>query len=90
MVISDAYVALARPKVGTPSPQSSPSVETLLNRLSYSHLELIVDQDDELKRSEEQEPNPTIEPAILATCSRLCVRGLLARGISRSIGQRSI
>jgi hypothetical protein len=27
---------------------------------------------------------------MLATCSRLCVRGLFARGISRSIGQRSI
>jgi predicted nuclease of restriction endonuclease-like (RecB) superfamily len=36
-------------KVGTPSPQSS-IAETLLNRLSYSHLELIVDQDDDLKR----------------------------------------
>ena len=31
-----------------------------------------------------------IEAAMLATCSRLWVRGLLARGISRSIGQRSI
>jgi predicted nuclease of restriction endonuclease-like (RecB) superfamily len=36
--------------VGTPSPQSPPSTEALLNRLSYSHLELIVDQDDNLKR----------------------------------------
>jgi predicted nuclease of restriction endonuclease-like (RecB) superfamily len=36
--------------VGTPSPQSFLSAETLLNRLSYSHLELIVDQDDERKR----------------------------------------
>ena len=38
------------PKVGTASPQSSLPAETLLNRLSYSHLELIVDQDDDLKR----------------------------------------
>src|SRR5579864_722148 len=37
-------------KVGTPSPQSCQSGETLLNRLSYSHLELIVDQDDEPRR----------------------------------------
>jgi predicted nuclease of restriction endonuclease-like (RecB) superfamily len=37
-------------KVGTPSPQSSVA-ETLLHRLSYSHLELIVDQDDDLKRN---------------------------------------
>jgi hypothetical protein len=36
--------------VGTSSAQSSAAAETLLNRLSYSHLELIVDQDDELKR----------------------------------------
>jgi predicted nuclease of restriction endonuclease-like (RecB) superfamily len=38
------------PIVGTSSPQSLVSVGTLLNRLSYSHLELIVDQDDERKR----------------------------------------
>jgi hypothetical protein len=31
-----------------------------------------------------------IDAAMLATCSRLWVRGLLARGIRRSIGQRSI
>ncbi len=37
-------------KVGTASPQSSLPAETLLNRLSYSHLELIVDQDAEPKR----------------------------------------
>jgi predicted nuclease of restriction endonuclease-like (RecB) superfamily len=37
-------------KVGAASPQSSSAAETLLNRLSYSHLELIVDQDDEFKR----------------------------------------
>ena len=37
-------------KVGTPPPQSSAAAETLLNRLSYSHLELIVDQDKQLKR----------------------------------------
>ena len=36
--------------MGTASPQSSLPAETLLNRLSYSHLELIVDQDDDLKR----------------------------------------
>ena len=36
--------------VGTLSPQSGLSPETLLNRLSYSHLELIVDLDDEAKR----------------------------------------
>jgi len=38
------------PKVGTASPQSSLPAEILLNRLSYSHLELIVDQDAEPKR----------------------------------------
>jgi predicted nuclease of restriction endonuclease-like (RecB) superfamily len=43
-------ISLAEAKVGTPSPQSPPSAEALLNRLSYSHLELIVDQDDDLKR----------------------------------------
>jgi hypothetical protein len=37
-------------KVGALSPQSGLSPETLLNRLSYSHLELIVDLDDEGKR----------------------------------------
>jgi predicted nuclease of restriction endonuclease-like (RecB) superfamily len=37
-------------KVGTASPQSSLPAETLLNRLSYSHLELIVDQDGEHKQ----------------------------------------
>src|SRR4051812_41183965 len=37
-------------KVGTPSPQSGPPAGTLLNRLSYSHLELLVDLDDEPKR----------------------------------------
>jgi hypothetical protein len=35
-------------------------------------------------------PHSRIEAAIRATCSRLCVRGLFARGIKRSIGQRSI
>ncbi|MGC1720951.1 MAG: PDDEXK nuclease domain-containing protein [Isosphaeraceae bacterium] len=43
-------VSPAVPKVGAASPQSSLAAETLLNRLSYSHLELIVNQDDELKR----------------------------------------
>ena len=38
------------PIVGTPSPLSPGSVGNLLNRLSYSHLELIVDQEDERKR----------------------------------------
>lgn len=37
-------------KVGTASPQSALTADTLLNRLSYSHLELIVDQDDDIKR----------------------------------------
>lgn len=43
-------ISLEESKVGTAYPQSPPSAEALLNRLSYSHLELIVDQDDELKR----------------------------------------
>jgi predicted nuclease of restriction endonuclease-like (RecB) superfamily len=38
------------PKVGTLSPQSSLTADTLPSRLSYSHLELIVDQDDASKR----------------------------------------
>jgi hypothetical protein len=37
-------------KVGTPSPQSGPPAETLLNRLSYSHREMIVDLDADAKR----------------------------------------
>lgn len=41
----------AVPKVGTPSPQSAPTAEELLNRLSYSHLEVIVDLDDEAKQA---------------------------------------
>ena len=36
--------------MGTPSPQSGVPAESLLNRLSYSHLELAVDLDDEPKR----------------------------------------
>ena len=36
--------------MGTPPPLSALPAETLLNRLSYSHLELIVDLDDEQKR----------------------------------------
>jgi hypothetical protein len=36
------------------------------------------------------QPHSRMDAAILAICSRLCVRGLVARGISRSIGQRSI
>jgi hypothetical protein len=36
------------------------------------------------------QPHSRIDAAMWATCSRLCVRGLLARGIRRSIGQRSI
>ena len=43
-------VSLDEPIVGTTSPPLPVSVEILLNRLSYSHLELIVDQDDEPKR----------------------------------------
>jgi hypothetical protein len=35
-------------------------------------------------------PHSRMDAAMLATCARLCVRGLFARGISRSIGQRSI
>jgi hypothetical protein len=34
------HVSLDERKVGTPSPQSSAAAETLLNRLSYSHLKL--------------------------------------------------
>jgi predicted nuclease of restriction endonuclease-like (RecB) superfamily len=37
-------------KVGTPSPQSGPPAETLLNRLSYSHFELLVDLDEATRR----------------------------------------
>jgi predicted nuclease of restriction endonuclease-like (RecB) superfamily len=37
-------------KGGTPSPQSGVPADVLLNRLSYSHLELIVDLGDEAKR----------------------------------------
>jgi len=37
-------------KVGTASPQLQIPPDKLINRLSYSHLELIVDLDDELKR----------------------------------------
>jgi hypothetical protein len=43
-------VSLKQPIVVTAPPQSSVSAQILLNRLSYSHLELIVDQDDEPKR----------------------------------------
>ena len=38
-------------KVGTPSPQLKIPPEKLVYRLSYSHLELIVDLDDPLKRT---------------------------------------
>lgn len=38
-------------KVGTLSPLSSATTNRLISQLSYSHLELIVDLDDELKRS---------------------------------------
>ena len=37
-------------KVGTASPQLRISPDKLIHRLSYSHLELIVDLDDDLKR----------------------------------------
>jgi hypothetical protein len=36
------------------------------------------------------QPNSWIEAAMAAICAGLWVRGLLARGIKRSIGQRSI
>jgi predicted nuclease of restriction endonuclease-like (RecB) superfamily len=36
--------------VGTASPLSSVTLESLVNRLSYSHWELIADEDDPLKR----------------------------------------
>jgi hypothetical protein len=35
-------------------------------------------------------PNSRIDAAICAICELLCVRGLLTRGMSRSIGRRSI
>ena len=38
-------------KVGTASPQLRISPDQLIHRLSYSHLELIVDLDDDLKRT---------------------------------------
>lgn len=38
-------------KVGTPSPQFRIRPDRLINRLSYSHLELIVDIDDPLQRA---------------------------------------
>ena len=38
-------------KVGTASPQSHPEAKILLNRLSYSHFDLLVDIDDETKRA---------------------------------------
>jgi hypothetical protein len=37
-------------KVGTPSPKSGVPAGSLLNRLSYSHLELVVDLDYEPER----------------------------------------
>lgn len=46
-----AGLADAPSQVGTLSPQSALDPTTLLNRLSYSHLELIVDQDDAEKRN---------------------------------------
>jgi len=38
-------------KVGTPSPQLQIPSERLISRLSYSHLELITDLDDDLRRA---------------------------------------
>jgi len=38
-------------KVGTPSPQLQVPSERLISRLSYSHLELITDLDDDLRRA---------------------------------------
>ena len=53
--LADALSASApgagREKVGTVSPQLGAPVDQLINRLSYSHLELIVDLDDPLKRA---------------------------------------
>jgi len=51
--LSPQFPALPVPvrKVGTVSPQLGAPVEQLVNRLSYSHLELIVDLDDPLKRA---------------------------------------
>lgn len=43
--------AKALEKVGTASPQSRISPGKIIQRLSYSHLELIVDLDDDLKRA---------------------------------------
>jgi hypothetical protein len=43
--------AKANEKVGTASPQFNISRDKLIRRLSYSHLELIVDLDDNLKRT---------------------------------------
>jgi len=37
--------------MGTPSPQLHVSSEKLLNYLSYSHFDLLVDIDDDLKRA---------------------------------------
>ncbi len=39
-------------KVGTPSPQLAVPADRLVVQLSYSHLELLVDVDDGLKRKE--------------------------------------
>ncbi|MEA2039008.1 MAG: PDDEXK nuclease domain-containing protein [Thermodesulfobacteriota bacterium] len=43
--------AKATQKVGTASPQLRISPDKIIHRLSYSHLELIVDLDDDLKRA---------------------------------------
>jgi predicted nuclease of restriction endonuclease-like (RecB) superfamily len=43
-------ISLGEQKGGTVSPQSGVPAEVLLNRLSYSHLELIVDLGDEAKQ----------------------------------------
>ena len=51
--LSPQFPALPVPvrKVGTLSPLLGVKVEQLINRLSYSHIELIVDLDDPLKRA---------------------------------------
>jgi predicted nuclease of restriction endonuclease-like (RecB) superfamily len=51
--LSPQFPALPAPagKVGTLSPQLGVAVEQLVNRLSYSHIELIVDLEDPLKRA---------------------------------------
>jgi len=46
-----ALQGLAPEKVGTASPQLRMAPEKLIHRLSYSHIEILVDLDDDLKRA---------------------------------------